>query len=376
MSTDGRPHHLRGLDSLRAVAFSFVLLDHFLPGEQSWKPWINGHVGVHLFFVISGLLITGILLDARTALEQTCGRGAGVVGRFYARRVLRIFPVFYATLALTYVAGFPIVRQSIWWHVTYASNIYFFKRGAFAGQVSHFWSLAVEEQFYLFWPFVILFTPRRHLGRVMTFCIVFSSAFRIAGQLIWNWNDVQREMLTFSCLDSLAIGGLFAWWQRSAPEHAERLAGLLFRVVLPVWIVTTAISAYGLPSIEWVFRPLDALALGGVVFAVAAGRFKFVLHRQVLVYLGRISYGMYVFHLFVALCVRTVLRVVFHVEHLPNALLVTLYTAVTIAAAAVSWHFFEAPLNSLKRFFPYVRDERVFAADSMQTAGTATIAEE
>jgi peptidoglycan/LPS O-acetylase OafA/YrhL len=344
-----------GLDSLRAVAFSFVLFDHFVPGDWPWSPWINGHIGVHLFFVISGFLITGILIGSRTALEQTGESAGGVIRRFFARRVLRIFPVFYATLALTYIVGFPVIRETIWWHLTYASNFLFFRRGGFYAEASHFWSLAVEEQFYLAWPFVILLTPRRHLARAMVFCIGFACAFRLAGEFVWGWNEVQREVLTFSCLDSLALGGLFAWWQYGRPARAEGLTRWLLIVALPVWIVLTGIVHYSFPSFGWVARSLDPFALGGVVFAAASGRFAFVLARRPLAYLGRISYGMYVFHLFVPLSVRKILRVVFHLQNLPAPVLVTLYTCVTIAAAAVSWHFFEAPLNSLKRFFPYTR---------------------
>lgn len=359
---DRSPHHVPGLDSLRAVALSLVLFDHFLMGEwlspPLWMRWINGHIGVHLFFVISGLLITRILLGMRTG---------GTIRNFYARRVLRIFPVFYATLVLTYIAGFPVVRETIWWHVTYASNFLFFERGAFFAQVSHFWSLAVEEQFYLLWPFVILLTPRRQLGRVMAFCIAFAFAFRLAGQFLWGWNDVQREVLTFSCLDSLAIGGLFAWWQVNNPARAEKLTKWLLLVALPAWIVAAGFAPYGIPA--WLVRSLDPFALAGVVFAAASGRFSFLLRRQPLMYLGRISYGMYVFHLFVPLSVRTILRVVFDIRHLPDVVLVPLYTCVTIAAAAVSWHFFEAPLNSLKRFFPYVREAPLSAGTPAPAAG-------
>ena len=352
---DGSHRHVPGLDSLRAVAFSFVLCEHFLPGEWPWSPWINGHIGVHLFFVISGLLITRLLIEARTALEKRGGSTAGLIRRFFARRFLRIFPVYYATLALVCVAGFLDVRKKIWWHVAYASNFLFFRHGGFFSQASHFWSLAVEEQFYLAWPFIIVLTPRRQLGRVIGFCIVFACAFRIAGEFLWGWNEVQREVLPLSCLDSLAIGSLFAWWQYSSPARAERLTRWLLLVGLPVWFVLTAVVQYGVPSLGWVARAFDPLALGSVVFVAAAGRFAFVLGRRPLIYLGRISYGMYVFHLFVPLSVRKCLRVIFHVQDLPTAVLVTLYTCVTIAAAAVSWHFLEAPLNSLKRFFPYVR---------------------
>jgi len=357
MSGDATSRHLTGLDSLRAIAFSFVLMTHFVQGTWPWTPWINGHIGVHLFFVISGFLITGILLDARTDADRMGARRGGIVGSFFARRVLRIFPLFYATLLVTYLAGFPGVRESIAWHLAYASNIFFFRRGDWLGQVSHFWSLAVEEQFYLVWPFVILFTPRKYITRLMLLFMLGASLFRYAGQLLWGWNDVQTEVLTFACLDSLASGALLAWWHRSDEVGARRIAGILTMTALPLWIVTTGVAANAVPSVAFVSRPLTAPALAAIVYSVALGRlgrFGSVLHWRPLVYLGRISYGMYMFHLFVPLTVRRVLRELFPATAMNRGVLIAIYTAVTVIAASLSWHFFESKINALKRFFPYL----------------------
>jgi peptidoglycan/LPS O-acetylase OafA/YrhL len=99
------------LDTLRAVAAGMVILSHWVPGTETF--WFNGHVGVQLFFVISGFLITGILLDARKNADCSGIPRGVVVRRFYMRRLLRIFPLYYTTLALTYLVGIPAVRTSI-----------------------------------------------------------------------------------------------------------------------------------------------------------------------------------------------------------------------------------------------------------------------
>jgi peptidoglycan/LPS O-acetylase OafA/YrhL len=108
----GRPlnppsRYMRQLDTLRAVAAGMVIFSHWVPGTDTF--WFNGHVGVQLFFVISGFLITGILLDARKNAERRDIRRSVVIRRFYMRRLLRIFPLYYGTLALTYLVGVPAV---------------------------------------------------------------------------------------------------------------------------------------------------------------------------------------------------------------------------------------------------------------------------
>lgn len=132
------------IDFLRAYAVLAVIATH---SSRVVTVGITGYHGVLLFFVISGFLITGILLDARA----TNGPTRGILTAFYARRFLRIFPIYYAVLFVAFVLGFQNVRAEIGWLLTYLSNWYFASRG-FTGPASHLWSLAVEEQFYLFWP--------------------------------------------------------------------------------------------------------------------------------------------------------------------------------------------------------------------------------
>ncbi|MGH7802858.1 MAG: acyltransferase family protein, partial [Candidatus Binatia bacterium] len=138
------------LDALRAFAVTLVVWSHAVGGEVGVGALrVGGYHGVTLFFVISGFLITGILLDARAAAARA-GTSAGFALRaFYARRFLRIFPVYYAVLLVTFALGFDAVREELGWHLAYLSNWHFAARGEFGISTSHLWSLAVEEQFYL-----------------------------------------------------------------------------------------------------------------------------------------------------------------------------------------------------------------------------------
>ena len=143
------------LDALRGIAVAAVAYSHWIaPRYQFGIRW--GTAGVTLFFVLSGYLISGILLDCRTQSDRPFA-----LRSFYARRFLRIFPLYDLVLLILFAVNLPPVRQTIFWHLTYLSNFYFLHHGGWHGPISIFWTLAVEEQFYLFWPAILLFVPNR-----------------------------------------------------------------------------------------------------------------------------------------------------------------------------------------------------------------------
>ena len=213
--------HLIQLDGLRAVAIGLVLAQHLLPlhrlmpnpgGLPPHKlvPPL-GFYGVCLFFVLSGFLITRILLAARDRValgESGVGRQMGV---FYARRTLRIFPLYYGTLLALALLDVRHIRERLPWHLTYTGNWLFSMPAAYnaGGFERHFWSLGVEEQFYLVWPWLILLTPRRLLLPVMALALasgpVWRAWFALRG---WPWQWTQFP--TPANLDLLAMGGIVA----------------------------------------------------------------------------------------------------------------------------------------------------------------------
>lgn len=154
------------LDGLRALAIAGVMLFHseFAFLERTVPLWL----GVHLFFVLSGFLITGILLRGE--------RSAEFVGGFYIRRALRLFPLYYLVFAI--MALFSQELREAWPYYTfYSANIWIFKNMRW-GAGGHFWTLSVEEQFYLLWPFVVLFTPRRGLVGACIAMVIVAPLFR------------------------------------------------------------------------------------------------------------------------------------------------------------------------------------------------------
>jgi peptidoglycan/LPS O-acetylase OafA/YrhL len=350
-------HHLPQLDALRSFAVFAVMLGHFAPTATESLPL--GELGVRLFFVLSGFLITGILLNCRRLIVDGAA-SAGVLRRFYARRFLRLMPPYYALLATMWIAAIPTVRDSLPWHAAYVSNVYFSRLGTWHGETSHFWSLAVEEQFYLLWPLVVLFQSARRTTIAVALIALVAPTFRMLG--LWQgWSDVSMVALPFGSTDSLALGALLAVWSVTNTAARDRL------FVFSGWISLVAIAwtALMIAHIEvgrttrdvclatlWSFLFVWLVHRAAIGFRGIVGR---VLENRLLVYLGRISYGLYLFHGMSPRILRWFWTTAgFRAVYPPNAVVgVAGPMLVTIVLAALSWRFYEYPINRLKRYLPY-----------------------
>ena len=347
--------HLVQLDALRAIAVLSVLLTHFAPATRVVAPFAD--FGVRLFFVLSGFLITGILLRAR---ERE--RHAETLRQFYARRVLRIFPAFYLVLFATAVLSVPGIREGFWWFATYLADFFFIFVGSVANPNygTHFWTLAVEEQFYLVAPFVILFAPRRFLKPILISAAGVAMAYR-AGAVAagWSWDAYTRAPV--ACLDSLGLGALLAVTRhRGLNDRWTRWALALGLPLLSVDLVANSLAeehvSTNLLDFQHIFQD-TAFALVSVWLVAGASRgFRGLagtaLSLTPLVFLGTISYGIYLYHFFAIWGFRAAFG--WNRGQYPNqALYFFALTAATIIVATMSWFAFERPINGLKRFFPY-----------------------
>jgi peptidoglycan/LPS O-acetylase OafA/YrhL len=169
------------IDGLRFYAVVSVLIGHWIAWDAynpivKNTPW--GH-GVILFFVLSGFLITNILLNQKEAIENKQTTIAGALKTFYIRRFFRIFPIYYFLIFFLYYINYPKTREIFLWLLTYTSNIYQGITNEYVGHFNHFWSLAVEEQFYIFWPLLIFIVPKKHLMSFFTTIIIISFLSRM-----------------------------------------------------------------------------------------------------------------------------------------------------------------------------------------------------
>jgi peptidoglycan/LPS O-acetylase OafA/YrhL len=341
MSTGNR--RVRELDGLRGIAILLILLFHFAAGQGPLKifaPYLEaGWIGVDLFFVLSGYLIIGILID-------TSGRD-GWYRNFIVRRSLRIFPLYYAALLFHY----PFHDQ--WWYFGYVSNIKVFQDNqwpAIAALIP-LWSLSIEEQFYLLFPLVILFVSRKALGRFLIGAVVAAFLIRVALVLAIPANITGTYTLMPSRIDALALGGLVALARRDFP-HVLKQRWIPWVTVLSA-AVFVLISVTYRPS-PWItsmrtigFTALD-LGFAGLLVLVVGQRIGFlsaICRTPFLVWTGTISYGIYILHIPVAVFVR---RITASMIAPRGSADFVLCTAASLCAAWISWVIFESPILKLK----------------------------
>jgi peptidoglycan/LPS O-acetylase OafA/YrhL len=338
------------LDALRGLAVAAVAYSHWVAPQYHFGiRW--GAAGVTLFFVLSGYLISGILLGCREQAERTFA-----LRSFYARRFLRIFPLYYLVLCVLFVMNLAPVRETIFWHLASLSNFYFLHHHGWHGPISIFWTLAVEEQFYLFWPAVLLFVPKRAVPWAIAGLFATGIASRLLLPLMFPDTPL---LIVLPNMNFAAFGiGAFLAFAKERPDLMKFIpyAALGFPFfVLALVIRATGRLSYGPAELEYVAM---ILAYGWLVAKATPdcrGVLGAVLSLPPLVYLGRISYGVYMLHNFSHIPVRMAAQF-FGLPLMHSGLIAALLQlATTIIAAGLSWRYFESPLNSLKRYFPYRR---------------------
>jgi peptidoglycan/LPS O-acetylase OafA/YrhL len=357
--------HIIQLDGIRFIAVALVLVAHLTD-----TPLPLGELGVTMFFVLSGFLISRILMQSRDKMKDVPGGFGKYLRKFLIRRTIRIFPVYYLTIIVLYILGVPSVREFLVWLLLYGTNIYMAIHESWMGTVDHLWSLAVEEQVYIFFPFLIFFVPRKNLLTVLGVMGLFSVLLRLYFFLTgksWMVSYVSMP----ACLDSFALGGLMAWLQLYKTEKFGSLFKKSWLVILGFlgWAAVYLCSNYLFEDRYNVVKiVLDRLSASVFCFFLIGravvgygGAMAWFLENKVSVYLGKISYGIYLYHNFVFNhyhswgwpthpTVRLLNRIYRTVPELRGSQFFELLVvcALTIAVASISWHFFEKPINALK----------------------------
>jgi peptidoglycan/LPS O-acetylase OafA/YrhL len=364
------------LDGLRGIAIILVLLHHFtvLTPATAFDATlmqlpILGWSGVDLFFVLSGFLITGILVDARGSDRYFAS--------FYARRTLRIFPLYYLVVFLSLVVlplapfwydllagpGAPREQLPYWLYLT---NFAVAARDRFLhGVLDIAWSLAIEEQFYLLWPAIVWLCPPRLLGGLCLAVMIAAPVARSAA-LARGFEPLDIYVLPFFRADALATGACLAWATR---RYRLDVAAVVAPWVAAVTATVVALACW-LDGESWWWGPAmqragySALAItSGAMLLTAISRprahwWPRLLNAGWLRAFGKYSYCLYLIHLPV---MRTVREFVWAPDQfatlgtpwLGQLLFYALATAPAFAIAWLSWRFFEAPILRLKEKFPY-----------------------
>jgi peptidoglycan/LPS O-acetylase OafA/YrhL len=363
---------LPSLDGVRGIAILSVFMYHYAGGlgrntgsaalhALGWFTGL-GWSGVDLFFVLSGFLITGILVDTQ--------RDPGYYRTFYIRRVLRIFPIYYlfllicAILAIVFGLHLGLAHLSFLVYLGYPAALIWpaIVQVTPAVAVTHLWSLSVEEQFYMLWPFMIarFKTPERIL-RGCFVIIILSLGYRA---LIWIPGGLPDSWAYASLpgrMDSLAFGAVAAVLVRGPLQRrVAQWAPLICAAGIISFIIICGVRRAVTHSDPLVLTlGLTALGLGNsglVILAASGGRLASMLSLRVLRIFGKYSYGLYLYHFPLSVLLsrqREHFVAATHSMILGSILFVVFAFGTNLAVAAISFRFIESPLLSLKSRFGY-----------------------
>jgi len=375
--------HIPALDGLRGVAILLVMFIHFtvinpIGTIEVWfqKVAYLGMHGVDLFFVLSGYLITSILLDTK-------GK-ENFLRNFYMRRILRIFPLYYAIVALSFLilpillshftagtaklARFDAVSGDWIWYVLYCSNFLIARTEAIRhGILDVTWSLAIEEQFYMIWGITVLLSDKKLLKRIcisVIFCaLLFRTVLWLSG---FSW--LQIYMLTPSRIDTIAWGAMISIITRSSDYDAEKLTKdariimVITGIILSIFFMSEFLH-YASPVSYTIGYSLIGAFFAQILISVLNAPKGSIVNRifasGFLTFFGKYSYAIYLFHL----PIRAVIRDLFFGDKqfhtLPGPAIVwqmVFYIVATLAVippTLLSWYLFENPFLKLKKYFYY-----------------------
>jgi peptidoglycan/LPS O-acetylase OafA/YrhL len=376
---------LPNLESLRFLAFLVVFINHIVAclGHKTNNTMVNtiktdyllnGDLGVNFFFVLSGFLITYLLLEEKKRNDKIN------IPNFYFRRVLRIWPLYFLVLIIglgiipkwmnDLPNGFPILTDTSvlnkQWYVFFLGNFDYVKNGISNAIVGILWSVSIEEQFYLIWPLLLSVIPMKHLTKVLILLILCSTAYRLFGSSGRTLN-LMLKYHTFSCLSDLCIGALFANAAFKTDYHVFKNMNrylIFFFYAIGITLLIFRTSIY---KLEISYQPQHPTHYLKAVMPVFYSLFfAFIIVEQVfsknslfkigviplLPALGKISYGLYCFHMICMLIVTyTLMKLDFNIL-VPGKQLIlvesVLSLLLTILVAYVSYRYVESPFLSLK----------------------------
>jgi peptidoglycan/LPS O-acetylase OafA/YrhL len=377
--------HIPALDGIRGTAIILVLITHLFEANNHTGSRLfdvlqricgSAYIGVNLFFALSGFLITGILLDTLHVPH--------FFKTFYARRALRIFPLYYGFLLVALCLTIPMHLQWYSWqyyYLTYTANLVLWRNGSspYLGifNLNHFWSLQVEEQFYFIWP-LIVFRVRK-LSTLVKICLISCAAIfglRVLLVILLRMHVLRNLYLpyfpTFSCADNLLYGCclcvlLRTGWRDTVVQLAPRV--LAVSAILLMLMALPTCSLYQFPDAPThVFVPTLGFSLLGIASAAMiamslqiGSKTQMLFQNRILRFFGKYSYGIYVLHYpihFLQVPLRTYLTAQFHSKALSTVLEAMIVAILSVLAALLSYYLYEIQFLRLKRYFTYNRSAR------------------
>jgi peptidoglycan/LPS O-acetylase OafA/YrhL len=346
--------HLSGLNGVRTIAAIAVVVSHTrLAMDRFGLPVMKSvdfaDYGVTIFFALSGFLITYLLL-----LEG--GKQAISIREFYIRRVLRIWPLYYSYLLLAVLTAYFLTpwqipsSQSLLFYFLLMANVPFVRDLSFP-RLEHFWSLGVEEQFYLVWPLIIKFvrSPFRLIFGFIVFYVTLKALLRLLG----GPENIFYEFMAATRFDCMAIGGVGAFvYHRQSEPWLTILSGKWIQVVSWGLLGLTLLKSYHVPLLG---HDLVACATVCIIFAQISRKNRIIsLDNELFESLGRLTYGIYVIHPLVIFYLSFILKPVSMSANVKISLIFFCVIIATVLMAALSYRWLERPFLRIKERFSKV----------------------
>lgn len=371
MTKSSNDIYFKQLNGIRFIAVFLVLLDHWL---VPILPVPLGHLGVVIFFVLSGFLITRILFLNADEIQQTKSSAWPKIIRFIYRRSLRIFPIYFILLFIGLIFNISNFKELWPWLISYTPNIYIMIKGQWLGTWDHLWSLAVEEQYYLIFPYFILFLNKNRYVRLFIIMISLGILSRLIFYLIVPHDSIEKYWMfsyvnPLSAIDCFGMGGLLAYFYHYDYNYLLKIAEKknLLLITISAVFISLILSNYSVYTYDNIWfsifeRSISAIFAYFLIMNALMERNNYLgvlLENKVVIYLGSISYGIYLYH-----------NIVFNYYHLngntiwgflsnkfsylnslnseSSLLKFAINFLLLIGIASFSWFYIEKPINRFK----------------------------
>lgn len=287
--------NIPGLNGIRAVAVILVIISHRFPINNFVHIFPLGGFGVDIFFVLSGFLISRILFFQIKSIENNSSNNLKIIKNFILRRCIRIFPIYYLLLFFLYLTKGIIgndFQENFKWYFFYCANYLNFNESRWFGALAHLWSLSVEEQFYIFWPLLLVFVFRNRI--LFLICSII-----IIGTIAPFFYHGFVNILTISCINAFGIGALLSFVEIFEPSYEVLFLKITSYIFIPILLLIFV--NYIIVPIPYFSERLAISLLA--IFIIAICRYNpdsylvtNILDSKPLNFIGIISYGIYLYH--------------------------------------------------------------------------------
>jgi peptidoglycan/LPS O-acetylase OafA/YrhL len=344
------------LDTYRFIAVILVILFHWFPTYFSFFPFAK--LGVDMFFLLSGYLITNILLREKESVDSGKLNLLNAFKVFYIRRGLRIFPIYYLLIFVLLFLGYPLIKSNFSYFLLYGVNFLVLKEEKWLEMVSHLWTLSVEEQFYLLWPAIILLAPKRFLNFILALIIMASLIFIFINEYFMN---TFYYVHLLGCAATLGSGGVTAIFTNKNHEVHWKINSFLLFIASIFFYYLSRLSFY---NNLWLTLSFIFFSCSFIFLLVnhKSRTMNFIFGNPILCWFGKVSYGLYLYHNIVPWILRNLNGTEnyysftdFRIFPIPkNGIEFLLFhTFILLFLTMFSYFVIEKPFNSLKKKYDY-----------------------